>query len=78
MYKIKGLYDETYIPKNLKGLRLYHKYTLTQVAINLDITSACLSNYENATRKPNYEMFVRLCNFYDVTPNYLFSNNNLT
>lgn len=42
-----------------------------QVADKLNISRNLLSNYERGIRQPDYQMLVRLANFYEVSLDYL-------
>ena len=51
--------------RNEKGL------TLKSVAMELSIPLTTYANYEQGTREPSIAMIIALCNFYDVSADYL-------
>ena len=46
--------------KNLRAIRQERHMTQQQVANHLGITRQALSNYENGTREPEYDLLCRL------------------
>ncbi len=59
------------IYERLKELRTEKNYTLKFVAENLNVTIRTICRYEDGTREPSIEMLKKLCDFYDVTADYL-------
>ena len=55
----------------LKGLRLEKKITQQQLADKLDMTKASISGYEHTYIYPSVEALIKLCNFFDVSADYL-------
>lgn len=55
----------------LKELRNEKKYTLKYVAEKLNVTIRTICRYEDGTREPSIEMLKTLCDFYDVSADYL-------
>ncbi len=69
--------DKTTTAFGLKLKKLREKMGLTQIQISekIDIPSFTYSRYERGNREPNYATLKRIANFYDVTIDYLLSNN---
>lgn len=57
--------------KRLKELRAEKGLTLHQVAKELGINFMTYAHYEYGDREPSIDMLRRLCDFYDVTADYL-------
>lgn len=55
----------------LKELRLDKKLRLIDVANAIGLTLRAISNYEAGTREPSLDILIKLCRFFDTTPNYL-------
>ena len=55
----------------LKELRNEKGLTLKSVAMELSIPLTTYANYEQGTREPSIAMIIALCNFYDVSADYL-------
>lgn len=46
-----------------------------QVAEHLHIARASYTNYENGKREPSFEMLRKICDFYDISADYLIGRN---
>ena len=60
----------------LRQLRLDKNLRQEQVAKLIGVNKSAISKYENNTRQPSFEIFVRLANFYRVTTDYLLGMTN--
>jgi transcriptional regulator with XRE-family HTH domain len=59
---------------NLKKARLAKNYTQEFVAENVNISTDLLRNIENGRNIGSIPTLLNLCNFLNITPNYLFFN----
>lgn len=57
--------------ERLRQLRAESGYTLKIVAEGIGIPLSTYSNYEQGIREPSVEIIKRICNFYDVSADYL-------
>lgn len=57
---------------SLKKARLAKEYTQEYVAEHVEISTDLLRNIENKRNIGSLPTLLNLCNFLDVTPNYLF------
>jgi repressor LexA len=64
--------------EKLKQLRNRKNLTQDEVSRILDINRARYTQYETGTRKPDYEMLVRLAEFYDTSVDNLLGRNSYT
>lgn len=55
----------------LKEQRTEKGYTLKYVAEQLNVTIRSICRYESGEREPSIDMLKRLCDFYDVSADYL-------
>lgn len=55
----------------IRELRLARNYRLQDVANALNVTIRAISNYEQGIRQPSFEQLVSLCDFFDVSADYL-------
>lgn len=55
----------------LKELRKERHLTQKEVADKIGLTKNALGNYEQGIREPSLEILKNLCDFYDVTADYL-------
>ncbi len=55
----------------LRELRLKHGLTQLQVARRLGLSKAVVSSYEAASRRPSYEVLIKLARLYGVSTDYL-------
>ena len=56
----------------LAALRKAKGYTQKQVADMLSMAQQQYSRYENGVYEINYDLMLRLCKIFDITPNDLF------
>ena len=61
------------IGSKLKQARLEKRYTQDYVSENLDISTDLLRNIENGRNVGSLPTLLNLCNFLEISPNYLFS-----
>lgn len=57
--------------EKLKELRKEKGLFQEDVAKAIGLSRAAYASYEQGTREPNIEIIIRLCKFFDTTPNYL-------
>jgi len=55
----------------LKELRQEKSMTLKQVASGISIPLQTYAGYEHGTRQPPFETLKKLCDFFDVSADYL-------
>ena len=55
----------------LKTLRIQRQMTLKDVACRVGVSKSIVSAYENGSRRPSYEMLIKLARLFDVTTDYL-------
>ena len=55
----------------LTNIRRSKGFTQKQVADGIGISEVGLQNYENGRRKPAFDVFIALADFYDVSLDYL-------
>jgi len=56
---------------NLGKLRREKGVSQRQAAAKLGVSQALLSHYENDAREPKLEFVVKICDYYDVTSDYI-------
>ena len=61
------------IGSKLKQARLAKKYTQDYVSESIDISTDLLRNIENGRNIGSIPTLLNLCNFLEISPNYLFS-----
>lgn len=59
------------LPQRIKEQRIEKNYTLKYVAEHLNITIRSLCRYESGEREPSIDMLKKICDFYDVSADYL-------
>ena len=59
--------------KKIKQTRLSKKYTQEYVSDNIDISIDLLRNIENGRNIGSIPTLLNLCNFLNISPNFLFS-----
>lgn len=57
--------------QRLKELRNEKNFTLKFVAEQLNVTIRTICRYEDGSREPSISMLKTLCDFYDVSADYL-------
>ena len=55
----------------LKQVRLDHGYKQYVVAQKLNLSKGSLCHFERGQRHPSLETLIKLCNFYDLSPEEL-------
>ena len=58
----------------LKSLREQRKLTQFDISKKLNISRSTYTHYENGSRKPDHETLIRLSELFDVSIDYLLSN----
>jgi len=62
--------------ERLKSLRKEKGTTAKQIADFLDVTRSAYSNYEQGIRFPDYNILKRLCDYFDVSADYMIGREN--
>ncbi len=57
--------------ERLKELRAEKGLTLKQVSEALSIPLQTYANYEHGTREPPLDLIIAICDFYEITSDYL-------
>ena len=57
----------------LGTLRREKKYSQSKVAKDLGISQALLSHYENGAREPKLDFVIKICDYYDISTDYVLS-----
>lgn len=57
--------------EKLRQLRKEKGKTLKEVASELGVSLSAYSNYEQGTREPSYDVLKKLCEYYNVSADYL-------
>lgn len=57
--------------ERIKEQRIEKGYTLKYVAEQLNVTIRSICRYESGEREPSIDMLKKLCDFYDVSADYL-------
>ena len=60
--------------KNLSELRRRSGLSQRKAAADLKISQALLSHYENGAREPGLGFLCRVCDYYNVTADYLLGH----
>lgn len=60
----------------LRDLRESKNITQTELAKNLNMTQGAYTRYENNARQPDYETLKKIANYFNVSIDYLLSNEN--
>ena len=58
-------------PETLSALRKQRNISQRSAAADLNISQALLSHYENDAREPGLHFVCRVCDYYNVTADYL-------
>lgn len=61
----------------LKELRIERNLNQSELANTLNISRQLISHWESGYREPNLEMLVKLCDFFDVSCDYILGRTNL-
>ena len=64
-------YDKKDFAQILSELRRSARLSQRKVAADLGISQALLSHYENGAREPGLSFVCRVCDYYNVTADYL-------
>lgn len=65
----------SYFAKKLKELRLSRRMTQQQLADQMELSRACIANYESSKREPSYTLVLKLSDFFHVTADALLNPN---
>ena len=57
----------------LGTLRRERKLSQSKVAKDLGISQALLSHYENGAREPKLDFVIKICDYYDISADYVLS-----
>lgn len=57
--------------EKIKDLRNERNLTLKAVALAVGLTRNAIANYEANTREPSLDVLKKLCDFFDVSADYL-------
>ncbi|WP_144514905.1 helix-turn-helix domain-containing protein [Bacillus pumilus] len=63
--------------KRITYLRKQAGLTQVELAKKLNVTRSALSQYELGTREPNYDLLIKIANFFEVTTDYLLTGKEL-
>ncbi len=58
-------------PTKLKETRIKNKYSQKQVAEGIGISETLYQKYEYGKTKPAYDVIIKLCNYFNVSADYL-------
>ncbi len=61
------------IGKNLQKIRKSNGYTQEKLAENIELSVRYISDMEQDRAKPSYEVFIRICNVFQITLDQIFS-----
>lgn len=59
------------LPIKLKELRQNHNVTQKQIAEHIGVTSVSVQRFEYGDRRPSLENIIKLCQFFNVSADYL-------
>jgi len=59
------------LPERLRSARSITSTTQKQVAEGISIAESAYQRYERGASKPSYEMIIKLCNYFNVSSDYL-------
>ncbi|MCY9674577.1 helix-turn-helix transcriptional regulator [Bacillus safensis] len=59
--------------KRITSLRKQAGLTQEELAKKLNVTRSALSQYELGSRDPNYDLLIKIANFFDVSTDYLLT-----
>ena len=62
--------DKT-ITERIKKLRKRRDITQTEMAKKLSVTQSTYAHYERGSRDPTYTTFIKICQIFDVSADYL-------
>ena len=65
------MFSEKIFTSRLKALRLEKGLTLEQLGNELQSTKGTFANLENSKKKPSLDMAIKLCNYFNVSSDYL-------
>ena len=63
--------------KNMKSLRKIKGYTQEQLAVILNTTRSCISNYELGNRQPDNETISAVADFFNVSIDFLMGRSTI-
>ena len=55
----------------IRELRIERNMTQLELAMELDIGNTTLQQYETGLHEPNFDMLIKIANYFDVTIDYL-------
>lgn len=63
--------------EKLKQLRKDKGKTLKEVAKEIGISLSAYSNYEQGIREPSYDILKKICDYFEVTADYLLGREDI-
>ena len=63
-------------PTKLKETWIKNKYSQKQVAEGIGISETLYQKYEYGKTKPAYDVIIKLCNYFNVSADYLLGLSN--
>lgn len=66
------------IGKRLKHLRISANFNQSEIATILNVSQRTISNWENDVAQPSYELTKKMAMIYNVSVDYLYSNDTKT
>ena len=66
--------SENFFGENLRKLRRFHRETQRQVADAMNLTRACIANYERASRMPSVPLLKKFSRHFHVSIDKLLSS----
>ena len=58
-------------PERLKDLRLDRNLSQYKLSEALELARTTYANYEQGTREPPIDLIIKICDFFDVSADYL-------
>ncbi len=58
-------------PERLKELRIQNKVSQKEIANNIETSESLFQKYEYGKTKPAYDVIIKLCNYFNVSADYL-------
>ena len=68
------MFSENFIGQRLRKLRLAHKLTQQEMANIFFTTRSSIANYEAGTRQPNYDLLLRIADYFQIGVHYLLGD----
>jgi len=68
--------DDNNLGEQIKKLRIAKKMTLAVIAERLGVTTSAIASYENGSRKPSFDMLIKIARLFNVTIDNLLGYTN--